>query len=422
MHKLITSIRKEFTLLMRDPGALVILFIMPLVLVIIVTMVQDDTYRSMEEHELPIILVDLDKGSIAERVKNSLLESKTFALEEVNDEVQAKERVSKGEVQMAIVLPEGISSGLEARIQGNVETLMKEMGFEGDSSSSEKTILSKKQIRIYFDPVTQASFKDAVMIRIQRMISELETEYTYKAFQEAISDNPEQELFDRSSFIEFAEIAASEKTALSRPNSVQQNVPAWTLFAIFFIMVPLSINMVKEKNQGTFIRLRTLPVSYATVLGGKTVIYSIVGLIQFLIMLLIGMYLFPSLGLPMLTLGSGLFLLSIVSLFAGLAAIGIGLLLGTVASSPEQSAPFGATLVVILAALGGVWVPVFAMPSFMQKIAGFSPMNWGLNAFHDVFLRHGTLMDILPEIALLGVLFLSTTLLSIYYYNRQHAG
>jgi ABC-2 type transport system permease protein len=260
------------------------------------------------------------------------------------------------------------------------------------------------------------------MIRIQRMISELETEYTYKAFQEAISDNPEQELFDRSSFIEFAEIAASEKTTLSRPNSVQQNVPAWTLFAIFFIMVPLSINMVKEKNQGTFIRLRTLPVSYATILGGKTVIYSIVGLIQFLIMLLIGMYLFPQLGLPMLTLGSGLFLLSIVALFAGLAAIGIGLLLGTVASSPEQSAPFGATLVVILAALGGVWVPVFAMPSFMQKIAGFSPMNWGLNAFHDVFLRHGTLMDILPEIALLGALFLSTTLLSIYYYNRQHAG
>jgi ABC-2 type transport system permease protein len=422
MHKLITSIRKEFTLLMRDPGALVILFIMPLVLVIIVTMVQDDTYRSMEEHELPIILVDLDKGSIAERVKNSLLESKTFALEEVNDEVQAKERVSKGEVQMAIVLPQGISSGLEGRIQGNVETLMKEMGFEGDSSSAEKTVLSKKQIRIYFDPVTQASFKDAVMIRIQRMISELETEYTYKAFQEAISDNPEQELFDRSSFIEFAEIAASEKTTLSRPNSVQQNVPAWTLFAIFFIMVPLSINMVKEKNQGTFIRLRTLPVSYATILGGKTVIYSIVGLIQFLIMLLIGMYLFPQLGLPMLTLGSGLFLLSIVALFAGLAAIGIGLLLGTVASSPEQSAPFGATLVVILAALGGVWVPVFAMPSFMQKIAGFSPMNWGLNAFHDVFLRHGTLMDILPEIALLGALFLSTTLLSIYYYNRQHAG
>jgi ABC-2 type transport system permease protein len=31
------------------------------------------------------------------------------------------------------------------------------------------------------------------------------------------------------------------------PNSVQHNVPAWALFAIFFIVVPLSINLVKEK-------------------------------------------------------------------------------------------------------------------------------------------------------------------------------
>ena len=42
------------------------------------------------------------------------------------------------------------------------------------------------------------------------------------------------------------------------PNSVQHNVPAWTLFAIFFIIVPLSINIVKEKSQGTFVRLRQI--------------------------------------------------------------------------------------------------------------------------------------------------------------------
>jgi ABC-2 type transport system permease protein len=49
-------------------------------------------------------------------------------------------------------------------------------------------------------------------------------------------------------------------------------------------------------------------------------------------------------------------------------------LLGTVADTQEQSAPFGATSVVVLA-VGGIWVPVFLMPEFMQTIAKFSPMT-----------------------------------------------
>ena len=83
-------------------------------------------------------------------------------------------------------------------------------------------------------------------------------------------------------------------------------------------------------------------------------------------MLLIGVYLFPSLGLPVLDISGRIGLLFVVTIFAGLAAIGLGLLLGTVARTQEQSAPFGATFVVILAAMGGVWVPVFVMPKIMQ--------------------------------------------------------
>src|SRR5690606_37717763 len=96
--------------------------------------------------------------------------------------------------------------------------------------------------------------------------------------------------------ISFKEILPKTEDKDIIPNSVQHNVPAWTLFAIFFIIVPLSINIVKEKSQGTFVRLRTNPVSYATVLGGKTLIYLAVCLIQFVLMLLVGLYIFPAIG------------------------------------------------------------------------------------------------------------------------------
>ena len=193
------------------------------------------------------------------------------------------------------------------------------------------------------------------------------------------------------------------------------------LFAIFFIIVPLSINLVKEKNQGTFVRLRTNPVSYATVLGGKTMVYLIVCMIQFVLMLLTGIYLFPKLELPALDVSGRLINLFTVAIFSGLAAIGLGLLLGTVAKTQEQSAPFGATFVVILAALGGVWVPVFVMPKFMQSLSNISPMNWGLNAFYDVFLRNAGFLEIFPEITLLFAFFIITTLIAIVYNEKENA-
>lgn len=253
------------------------------------------------------------------------------------------------------------------------------------------------------------------------MVSQIETETIYKAFQEELTDDPLEEIFDTENFITFKEIIPNSGKKAMIPNSTQHNIPAWSLFAIFFIILPLSINMVNEKNQGTFVRLRTHPVSYATVLGGKAFVYLAVALIQFALMLLVGRYLFPFLGLPELEMSGILPLLFVVAFFAGLAAVGLGLLIGTIAKSQEQSAPFGATFVVILAAIGGVWVPVFAMPKLMQVLSNLSPMNWGLNAFYDVFLRKVGFSEILPEIGLLALFFIVTTLMAIWYHERKNS-
>lgn len=253
------------------------------------------------------------------------------------------------------------------------------------------------------------------------MISQIEAQSIYSAFQEQLGIDEAQDVLNSGSFIAFKEVHLSNNGKDILPNSTQHNVPAWTLFAIFFINIPLSINMVKEKNQGTFVRLRTNPISYATVLGGKTMVYLGVCIIQFALMLLVGVYLLPEIGLPKLDVSGRLPLLFTVAFFSGLAAIGLGLLLGTVAKTQEQSAPFGATLVVILAALGGVWAPVFVMPKFMQLLSNISPMNWGLNAFYDVFLRNGGFKEIIPEITLLFLFFAVTTIISIVYYERKNA-
>ncbi|MEQ8418869.1 MAG: ABC transporter permease [Arenibacter algicola] len=421
MHKLWASTYKELLLLSRDIGGLAILFVMPLVLVVTITLIQDSTFRSINDNKIPILWVDYDKGEVSKNIYDGLADSKSFNIIGKESDSEAKELVFKGEYQLAIVIPANLSSELEKKVNLNVEGLLSKFGLEEETPQSQKADLEKKEVILYFDPATQMAFKNSIKNGIDKMIFKIETQTIYKAFQSQITDDETESIFDTESFITFKEITPSIGENEIIPNSVQHNVPAWTLFAIFFIIVPLSINMVKEKSQGTFVRLRTNPVSYLTVLGGKTMIYLAVCLIQFGLMLGIGVYLFPSLGLPSLAVTGKIPLLFLVALFAGLAAIGLGLLLGTVARTQEQSAPFGATFVVILAALGGVWVPVFIMPKFMQTLSNLSPMNWGLNAFYDVFLRDAGILDLIPELTLLFLFFVITTAISIVYNERKNA-
>lgn len=420
MHKLWASTYKEVLLLSRDIGGMAILFIMPLVLVITVTLIQDNTFKSINDTKIPILWVDQDQDRVSKSIHSGLEGSNAFQIIDRASEEEAKKLVFNGKYQLAIIIPPRLTLELERKVNSNVEGILSKFGLEADAHQPQTDKLEKKEVVLYFDPATQISFKNSIKNGIDKMIFKIETETIYSAFQSQMTDDESEEIFDTENFITFKEISPRTGDREITPNSVQHNVPAWTLFAIFFIIVPLSINMVKEKSQGTFVRLRTNPVSYLTVLGGKTLVYLSVCLIQFALMLGIGVYFFPILGLPSLDISNKIPLLFVVALFAGLAAIGLGLLLGTIARTQEQSAPFGATLVVILAAMGGVWVPVFIMPDFMQVLSNLSPMNWGLNAFYDVFLRHVGLVGILPEILLLFLFFIITTSISIIYNERKN--
>ena len=417
MHKLWMATYKEFLLLKRDFGGLIILFLMPLVLVITVTIIQESTVQHLFTSKIPILLIDNDSNELSHSIISNLKQNNSFEVVSEIDgkpisEKEANDLVLKGKYKLAIVIPEGLTENLNAKVSQNVAKILNEFDINEDPVLVEKEI-KIQQIKLYFDPTLQISFRNAIKNGIDNMVSKIETQSIYQVFEDELEI--ENNVFENSEFISFLEINPQKNNVEIKPNSVQHNVPAWALFAIFFIIVPLSINIVKEKNQGTFVRLKTNPISYTTILGGKVVIYLLVCLIQFTLMLLVGLYLFPYLGLPDFEINGSYLLLFLVAIFSGLSAISIGILIGTIAETQEQSAPFGATLVVILAAIGGVWVPVFAMPKIMQLFAKISPMNWGLNCFYDVIIRNESFVDIIPEISLLALFFIILLSLAIYY-------
>ena len=179
-YKIWMSVVKEFLLLRRDLGGLIILFVMPLVLVITVTLIQDSTFKTVSDSKIEILLIDNDKGDVSKTVFENLEKSSLFTVvtqidnQPITEEI-AKEAVYRGKYKLAIVIPSKLSVDLQAKIDQNVDNILSNMGLT-DSVAKPATpkIIKEKEVKLYFDPAVQLSFKNAVMSSIDKMISQIE--------------------------------------------------------------------------------------------------------------------------------------------------------------------------------------------------------------------------------------------------------
>src|SRR5690606_32745767 len=259
--KLKQAIRKEATLLFRDIGGLMTLFVMPIVLVVLITSIQDSSFQSKTATKIPVLWLDQDQDSLSFQIKKEWESSENFLLVDTYQnqpmtEQIVRDLVFKGSYQMGIVLPENLTTQLQIKVRQNVDNLLEEMGM--NTTFYEKQEIHPQEIQLYFDPATQISFKNEIKNSMDKMILQLENQSIYQALEHQLGASVST---DDNSVISFKEIVPLQNEKEVLPNSAQHNVPAWTLFAVFFIAIPLSINIVKEKSQGTYLRILSSPTS-----------------------------------------------------------------------------------------------------------------------------------------------------------------
>lgn len=187
-------------------------------------------------------------------------------------------------------------------------------------------------------------------------------------------------------------------------NVVQQNVPGWALFGVFFIAQPLAASLLEERRSGTGLRLAASPAPRAAILLGKLVPYFATNLLQVAASFAAGALLLPLLGAPRLDLSGRLVALAVVAASAALAAGALGLLLASVAKTPEQASSYASLTVLTMAAFGGVMVPRGVMPPAMKALGLLTPHAWALDAFKSVLVRGAGVSEIASPAAVL-VLF-----------------
>jgi ABC-2 type transport system permease protein len=428
LKKLYASVVKETLLLLRDRIGLSILFLMPMVLIFVMTMIQDSAFKSLNEKGIPIVFVNNDNDSLGIEIERGLRQSPLCTIFDSIDGQKATfenatKAVTNGRYLLGIVIPKGATKAIRESVLTLVEQTF---ATEDTPKAIDNTPLDSLEITILIDPITKKSFVTTVSSSLREFISGIKTKIMFRAFAEQVAEiipdkkNAPINAFEQTQIFKFKEVYASEQIGAIVPNAVQHNVPAWTIFAMFFIVIPMAGSVMKEKNEGSIFRLHTMPSSYLLLINGKIIVYVLVCLIQFLLMMSVGLYFLPLLGLPKLIMGNspmGIFLITTATAFA---ATGYGVMVGTIANTEQQGAIMGALSILLLSAIGGIWVPTYVMPEVMRNLSVLSPLNWSLEGFYELFLRGGNLQSVLYNSFKLIVFFILTmSVASIYNRNKK---
>ena len=420
MKKIFFSIYKESLILIRDIQGVMLLFFMPMILVVVVALLQHKTFQNLSETSISVIIVDNDGGEVGESLREGIKNQNIFKVTELigdsaHFEENAKKQVAEGDFQIGIIIPKGATKAIKRRALLLVKQQVPSI--KVDTTGTENST----EINLLFDPVTKESFKLLVKSSFAEFSVKSEMSIIFKTYTKVLDAlmNTRHDISypDKPAF-EIKEQLVSEYNDGILPNSTQHNVPAWTLFGMFLICIPVAGNVIKERTDGCLARIKTIPVNYFQIMSGKVAVYVIICVLQAVVILLMGIYILPMLGLPKLQLAniSSFLLISFTSAFA---ATGYGIVIGTLATTQVQASTFGSVSSVILAALGGVWVPVNIMGPVMREISSFSPLNWGVQGFYSIFLRNDGILDILPYANRLFIFFLVCLLISVTFrkYN-----
>lgn len=146
--------------------------------------------------------------------------------------------------------------------------------------------------------------------------------------------------------------------------------------------------------------VRLAPVRLTVLLASRFVVTAIVGVVQAI--LFVGIGLLPWLGVSISATGT---LLSLLVLLDGiLAFFAIGLLVGNFASSPEGVAALANCIMIPMAYLSGSFIPVYSWPAWLRGVSQALPlryMNEGISSVLGGGSYHAT--DVLvPLVVLIG--------------------
>ena len=369
-------LKKDSMLLYKRKKYLYIFILLPLIIAVLFLFALNPS-----EYNVDVGVCDFDNTEISISAYTNLNGFTPKVLDKENCKENLESRIKSGELDLGLVIDEGFSENLQN--------------------------LKQSHISIYYDNTNIAfsnliSWKvDSALIPFKReVIDSINEELTSKAssIREGINV-----IFEFSSFPnllnkKISDIDSDLKKIEELDTEFLTN-PIWTskipvydkdlkndagivyifpILAIFIILMLSSTSIIYDKktNFMTRVKASASPISY---LLAKTIFFTGLVLVQFIIILSLFMlsgakYLLP-LG-PLINL----------ILFVGIIDTLIGFIIGLIANNEGIAVLFSLMLSFPLMLISGIFFPIQALPQLVQWISGILPLHYQINAAKSVLL------------------------------------
>lgn len=352
LHRIRLIMWKEFLQLRRDPLLLRLIFIMPIVQLIFFGYVVSADVRN-----LATAIVDLDKTAISRELVADFSGSGYFAIESYpQSEPELQPLLDRGEVRVAIVIPEGTQARLD---RGEIAPV----GIVVDGSDSRTAAVG-------------SSYAAQIVARMN-------------------ADRITQQGLALSGPGIDARVRVLFNPSLRAVNTMIPGLVAAIL--MLSVMAIMSQAVVRERESGTLEQMFVTPITRGEYLIGKVTPYVLLATLQMSVVALVGIFWFrvPFHGTVIeVAAGLGLFMLTV---------IGLGLLVSLASHTRQQAQQTVLFIMMPMMLLSGFIFPIESMPAALVPVTYLMPLTWAVLLLRGAFVKGVGFSAIVPELAVLAI-------------------
>jgi len=322
---------KDLLMIRRDRGALFISLVVPILMITIIA----EALHSNDSPKLKVPVVNDDQGPVASTFLKLLAEhADVVEMSRAEAEVLVRDQ---NKAAAAIVFPEHLS---KAYLQGRTTRilLLTDPAQRGDLEQVKVLLLlMDKRAAALADPLAE-----------DRLVLE--------------------------------EVSLTGKR--STLSAFEQTVPGYALmFVLLAVIFGTATSLHDERGWGTLPRLLVAPGGFTWMLVGKLLVRFVMGVVQLLVLLVFGHFVFG------IVLGPSPLALVLLAAAIIVPIVGLGMLAAGLAGTREQTLPFGLAFVLGFSCLGGLWWPPWVTPVWMQNISSVVFTTWAMHGMADLMLR-----------------------------------
>ena len=388
--------QKDMRILIKEPGILVYLFILPLVFILIFGGIASATAGGSEQEMVPLPVVNLDEGQMGQAFIGNL-DAAGGVLVVDYDQAEAEGLFADDEIERVLTIPVGFSEELKASVPVTIHVLSASTNADENSSVGlviegvARDMALEQQILASLEQIGQmqgASPADQQVFTAERNVAQAQSQFD--SAQERPLIEVQQKL----------PVSLGEE-AMQNISPIQLAVPGATVLFVFLTAQMTASALYEEKKYGSFRRLLAAPISKPALLEGKMLPNFVTVLLQVVFIFGVAILIFPLLGMEQLSLGDDPLALLLLVLVMAFCSTCLGILIAAIARTEAQIGGISQAALWVAGFIGGAIVPFFLLSDTMASIGKITPQYWAVTGFNEILVLGGDLSSISTNLAAL---------------------